>query len=368
MKQIFLILIALLSACSVQPDTTEKTLVSWVEILNEDVKGGSILTIQDGEQFDGIIFSNREGGTWLAGSDEDLRTEKNPENASADKATSDALEQVAIVYEGNEIRIYRDAELQTSYEAENVDLLNSESNVVVFGSSLLGFEGWISASIEDARIYNQALSVEELKSLQPDEPSKIDPYAWWDFEGNAILDRTGRYGYHNTHAWEEVEMENGRLILEKGSKVVAARTYEPETPQWPEDPPSEWLTFHLAHPGPGVGFPGDPNPAWFYEGRYHMHYIYLNPYGFMVAHVSSIDMLHWQWHPTVLGPPKTGHGMFSGTGFFTREGQPVMIYHGFMSGRNQLMFGLDKTLDEWTDPQAILPLDEAGEVPDPGGE
>ena len=159
-------------------------------------------------------------------------------------------------------------------------------------------------------------------------------------------------------------MENGRLILEKGSKVVAARTYEPETPQWPEDPPSEWLTFHLAHPGPGVGFPGDPNPAWFYEGRYHMHYIYLNPYGFMFAHVSSIDMLHWQWHPTVLGPPKTGHGMFSGTGFFTREGQPVMIYHGFMSGRNQLMFGLDKTLDEWTDPQAILPLDEAGEVPD----
>ena len=56
MKQIFFILIALLSACSVQPDTTEKTLVSWVEILNEDVKGGSILTIQDGEQFDGIIF------------------------------------------------------------------------------------------------------------------------------------------------------------------------------------------------------------------------------------------------------------------------------------------------------------------------
>ena len=200
MKLKTLILFAMLSACSVQPDSTDKTLVSWVKIHDGDVKGGSILTIQDGEQFDGIMLADQDEVVWLAGSDNDQRAKKDRDNASQEAAATGVMEQVAIVYEGNEIRIYRDGELQTAYETENMDLLDSETNVVVFGRSLFSFEGSVSASIEDARIYSQALTVEELESLQPDEPSKINPYAWWDFEGEVILDRTGRYGYHNIHA------------------------------------------------------------------------------------------------------------------------------------------------------------------------
>jgi hypothetical protein len=48
-----------------------------------------------------------------------------------------------------------------------------------------------------------------------------------------------------------------------------------------------------------------------------------------------------KWHPTVLVGPHTGHGMFSGTGFFTKDGRPAIIYHGQGSGRNQMAFGLD---------------------------
>jgi len=44
-----------------------------------------------------------------------------------------------------------------------------------------------------------------------------------------------------------------------------------ETPAWPEKPPESWLTYHLAHPGPGAATPGDPNPAFFWNGRYHLH-------------------------------------------------------------------------------------------------
>ena len=58
-----------------------------------------------------------------------------------------------------------------------------------------------------------------------------------------------------------------------------------------------------------------------------MHYIYKNSYGYSYAHVTSKDMVSWIWEPTVLTPPLTGHGMFSGTGFFTKEGTPAMIYH-----------------------------------------
>ena len=136
-----------------------------------------------------------------------------------------------------------------------------------------------------------------------------------------------------------------------------------ETPAMPKIVPAEWLTYHLTHPGgPGVGMPGDPNPAYFYKGRYHLHYIYKNRSGYAFAHVSSKDMVTWKWHPTVLAKPTTGHGMFSGTGFFTRDGQPAMIYHGQGSGNNHVAFALDDNLDEWTKPIAVKPMTKSGEA------
>jgi beta-fructofuranosidase len=123
----------------------------------------------------------------------------------------------------------------------------------------------------------------------------------------------------------------------------------------PAQLPSTWLTFHLAHPGPGKAFPGDPNCAFYWKGRTHLHYIYENRDGISYAHVSSADLVRWTWHPTTLTPPATGHGMFSGTGFFTREGRPAIIYHGQGSGRNQIAFALDDALEKWTAPAPIEP-------------
>ncbi|MDG1356657.1 MAG: hypothetical protein P8P36_00520, partial [Akkermansiaceae bacterium] len=114
-----------------------------------------------------------------------------------------------------------------------------------------------------------------------------------------------------------------------------------ETPAMPKNPPKTWLTYHLAHPGPGKASPGDPNPAFFWKGRYHLHYIYKNRTGFVFAHVSSDDMVHWEWHPTVLGPETMGHGMFSGTGFITMDGRAAMTYHGQGSKRNWISYALD---------------------------
>ena len=132
------------------------------------------------------------------------------------------------------------------------------------------------------------------------------------------------------------------------------------TPAMPENPPKTWLTYHLAHPGPGNAWPGDPNPAFFWKGRYHLHYIYKNHTGVVFAHVSSKDMVHWKWHPTVLGPKTTGHGMFSGTGFVTKDGRPAMVYHGQGSNRNWISFALDDNLDQWSKPHQMTPQDQDG--------
>jgi sucrose-6-phosphate hydrolase SacC (GH32 family) len=138
----------------------------------------------------------------------------------------------------------------------------------------------------------------------------------------------------------------------------------PETPAWPEDPPDDWVTFHLAHPGPGDAHPGDPNCAFDYSGRYHLHYIYRNRTGFVFAHVSSDDMVRWAWHTTVLAPPTTGHGMFSGTGFCAKDGTHAIIYHGQGSGRNWIQYARDDRLTAWSEPEAVLPKTAAGTVPD----
>jgi len=353
----------ILSSCGANAAKTDKTLVAWVVPADLTHRGGSVLTIQSDDQFDGIVFGELQQGKWMAGSDFHKRTEKAQDNYMPETADSKTMVQMAIVYKGDEILIYRNGESYASYQVKNIDLLSPENNIVVFGLRHVGAAGGhISGAIEDARIYSKALTLDEIKSLQPNKKSKIEPYAWWDFEGDKVEDLTGRFAHSRMR--NGAKLADGKLLLGENSVLVAsapAAPYVEETPAMPKKVPANWLTYHLAHPGPGVGIPGDPNPAFFHKGRYHLHYIYKNNHGFAFAHVSSKDMVTWKWHPTVLVEPNTGHGMFSGTGFFTKDGRPAMIYHGQGSGNNYLTFALDDNLDEWTKPVAVKPKTKSGQ-------
>jgi len=116
------------------------------------------------------------------------------------------------------------------------------------------------------------------------------------------------------------------------------------------------LNYHLMHPG-GDSSPGDPNAAFCLDGVYHLHYILEHPWkdshSFSFVHVTSSDMLHWSWQPTKLQPAFTDHGMFSGTGFITKDGSPAVIYHGQGSGRNQIAIAKDRRLSAWTKPYPV---------------
>lgn len=375
-----MIVFAAFSPCAAESAETDKTLVVWIAPADLTHRGGSALTIQSGDQFDGIVFGELRAGKWMAGSDYHKRTEKAQDKYVRETADSKTMVQMAVVYKDNRILIYRNGQVYASYQAKNIDLLSPENNIAVFGLRHVGAGGGkISGAIEDARIYRKALTVDEIKSLQPNKKSKIEPYAWWDFEGDKVEDHAGRFAHSRMK--NGAKLADGKLVLGENSVLVAAVTeddvematrardarapappYLPETPAMPKDVPANWLTYHLAHPGPGVGMPGDPNPAFYYKGRYHLHYIYKNKHGYAFAHVSSKDMVTWKWHPTVLVGPNTGHGMFSGTGFFTKDGRPAMIYHGQGSGNNYLAFALDDNLDEWTRPVAVKPMTKSGQV------
>ncbi len=360
-------------------ENTDKTLVSWITLDNLIQRGGSALTIQQGDEFDAIVFGEINSGKWMAGSNNFSRTQKDQDSWDVEDADSHTLIQMAVVYQDEAVMIYRNGQLYASYEANNIDLLNTEYNLVVFGLRHIGAGGGsFSGAIEDARIYDRALSPEEINSLRPNEASIIKPYAWWDFEGDEIRDLTGRFAHHRIKNGSK--LSGGKLVLGEKSVTVAALTEEAvekatqgqtpqapmppwveEMPEMPEVIPGNWLSYHLAHPGPGTAMPGDPNCAFYYKGLYHLHYIYINRHGFAFAHVSSKDMVTWKWHPTKLVPPNTGHGMFSGTGFFTKEGKPAIIYHGQGSERNFISFAEDDNLDVWTKPMPIEPKTASGE-------
>jgi sucrose-6-phosphate hydrolase SacC (GH32 family) len=342
---------------------TDKTLVSWVTLANTTQQGGSALTIQQGDQFDGIVFGEKVPGKWMAGSEMYARTQADQQANPGEKADDKTLVQLAVAYQGNQISIYRNGGPCASYEANNIDLLGAKDNIAVFGLRHQGTGAGnnLQGSIDDARIYDRALTADEIRNLEPNKESAIKPYAWWTFDNGQETDRMGRFPFNNLDGGAKIE--GGRLILsQNGELIAAARKIVDvmETPAMPANPPANWLTYHLAHPGPGGAFPGDPNCAFYWKGRYHLHYIYNNN-GIKFAHVSSKDMVRWTWHPTTLTPKMTGHGMFSGTGFLTKEGKPAIIYHGQGSDRNQLAFALDDKLEQWTKPVAIMPKEPSGE-------
>ena len=133
------------------------------------------------------------------------------------------------------------------------------------------------------------------------------------------------------------------------------------------DPQSFVLNYHMMHPG-GSSFPGDPNAIFHLDGTYHFHYILRHPWkdteSFSFIHVTSPDMLHWTWQTTKLQPSFTGHGMFSGTGFITKEGKPAVIYHGRDSELNQIAIAKDNRLSAWEKPYPIHVRTKDGKVPE----
>ncbi len=119
------------------------------------------------------------------------------------------------------------------------------------------------------------------------------------------------------------------------------------------------LNYHLMHPGED-STPGDPNVAFHLDGTCHLHYILKHPWkgghSFSFIHVTSPDLLHWTWQATKLQPSFTGHGMFSGTGFMTRDGTPAAIYAGLSEPRHtHIAIAKDRRLSSWEKPYPVEP-------------
>ncbi|MFO0889347.1 MAG: glycoside hydrolase family 32 protein, partial [Isosphaeraceae bacterium] len=76
-----------------------------------------------------------------------------------------------------------------------------------------------------------------------------------------------------------------------------------------------------------MGMPGDPNGAFYHDGRYHLMYLYnRSGSGFCWGHISSADLVHWRHHPDSIGPGHGDEGCFSGGAFVDDDGTAYLSY------------------------------------------
>lgn len=122
------------------------------------------------------------------------------------------------------------------------------------------------------------------------------------------------------------------------SQMINTRVYRDRMLADPHRP-----AYHFAIPDDN-GVPGDPNGAFFADGRYHLMYLYRNSAtgGFHWGHISSTDLLHWRHHPDAIGVDDGDGGCFSGGAFVDDDGTAYLTFWKFASrtGRDNSGIGM----------------------------
>lgn len=353
-----------------RPPITDKTLVAWVAPANLTQRGGSVLTLEKtGGAFDGIVFGEITPAKWMAGSDGFSRTQRAQERSPAETSAGETLLQIAIVYKGKEITVYRDGVLYARYAVSGTERFSGDS-LVLMGlrhQEAAPENRFFVGSIDDARIYGVALSAEQVHALKPNQPSDPQPLAWWDFEEGRVGDRMRRFP--TTSLFGDARISGGRLQLGTPGAYLTASNLNPQATADLSNVNSsaralrEKLLSDPYRPGyhfvtpEGTCMPFDPNGAIFWKGRYHLFYIFQDARGHNWGHVSSTDLFHWRHHPTGLVA-----GMFSGNCFINQDGRPTICYHQVGQG-NAMAVALDDDLNEWKklDTNPITPKTEPGD-------
>jgi beta-fructofuranosidase len=334
----------------------DKTLVVWAAPANLTQQAGTALTIDDLQmRFDGIVFAELAPRKWMPGSEVYSRTKKEQGDWPEETADAKTFVQMAIIYKGTEVTVFRDGREYAKYTMANPPLAFGPRAAVLFGRRHLdagdperSFEG----RIRDARIYDLPLDREAIVALRPGQVAgDPKPWAWWSFADEGLREKTGRFD--ELKLIGDVRIEDGSLVLGgKGATVIAVasggggggkpvaipRTWSFEGPVPDEAVRSARLLRErlLADPyRPGyhfcmsedMGMPGDPNGAFYHEGRYHLMYLYnRSGSGFCWGHISSADLVHWRHHPDAIGPGHGDEGCFSGGAFVDGDGTAYLSY------------------------------------------
>ncbi len=308
----------------------DKTLVVWVAPANLGQRGGGVLGIGGtAELFDAIVFGEIETGKWMAGSNFFARTSRDQSAWPPETAGPDTFVQIAIAYEGRQVRLFRDGQPYAEYTMAAEPATFTTDSPVTLGLRHLGAQnGYFAGALEEARIYDRPLDAAALAALKPGRQGDPAPIGWWTFENGRVDDRMGNFA--SGKLLGDARIEGGRLVLGGDGFVLCRQSLKVvrEANGWP--------LYHVtALPDEGIGAPYDANGCLYWKGKYHLMYIFQSPDGrHCWGHLSSPDLIHWTYLPTAL-EPRPGdpdHGIFSGNAFVNKDGVPMLCWFGIDAG------------------------------------
>ncbi|MGO8750775.1 MAG: LamG-like jellyroll fold domain-containing protein [Thermoguttaceae bacterium] len=303
------------------PVIKDKTLVAWICPANLVQRGGSVLTLDDQQShFDGIVFGELAPGKWMAGSDLFKRSQKDQASSPPETADSKTRVQIAVVYRGRQITLYRDGKQYAQYQVDQPQEFGPGSAVVIGLRHLqAGDRACFAGSIEDARVYNVPLSAEQIAALRPKKPSQPEPLAWWTFEGGKADDHRGAFPVVELAGGARVA--DGRLLLDgKGAFLFASQ----------KDDTNYASPIHYR---PRTGVFADPIP-FFWKGEYHVFYLRGGIGRVPWEHIVSKDLVHWKELPTALVSDGEPNGPDGGQMFTGSVVDGLGRFHIFYTGDN----------------------------------
>lgn len=317
----------------------DKTLVAWVTLANTSQQGGGVLTIQEGEEFDSIAFGERVPGRWMAGSDFFHRTQDGAQQAACPAETADAqtLVQVAVVYAGNRIRVYRHGAIYAEYSVTRPQEFSRDCRLLLGLRYLgaMGAIGYFAGAIEEARLYDTALDAATIAALRQDQDGGPQPLGKWTFADGTARDVMGHFP--PGHLAGGARISNGKLHLNGRDAYVVIADLAPQSMffqavttggQW-----DTWLYWHeetyylflLAGPGGkwhGIGMATSPDgvhwsetgmvlskadgvtwlgtgatwrsPLHADDGKYFLNFSEWRGPRQTIFFAESTDLLHWQ--------------------------------------------------------------------------
>jgi hypothetical protein len=155
----------------------QKTLIAWLILddLTDKRPAGSVLTLDtiQRDEFDGIVFGERQDATWEAGSSRFKRTasltSENPSEQETGKLVKMAITYADAGRSNVEIKIYRNDKLMRTYQQGQMATWSPNNVEIIFGARHTLRDrnrGYLNATIVAAEIHDETLSAEALSARE----------------------------------------------------------------------------------------------------------------------------------------------------------------------------------------------------------
>jgi hypothetical protein len=322
----------------------DKTLVAWARPLSADAGFMGVVCVMENSTFDGIAFTGNKDRQWIAWSDFLRRTAKGRTwpNETETRLDPDMPICVATVYKGDTATLYCNGKEYLSYQIE-------PQTFYQFTKVVAGFGHQLPSEVYELRLYNVALSPEQVRGLKMRTNTGPAPLAQWTFKNGNLEDSQGFF--QTGELAGDVKACDGKLVF--ASKEGA--TFTAKLPSDYSHNPREYQTgFYTS----GFKEPDRMGQLWdtwvyYYDGKYYQ-YFDAGVCGFSDQYDLAVsdDGVVWREVGKVLSRNPGVSCLGTGTIIEAPRFDPArpkwqMNYTETINGRQSIMFATSADLVHW---------------------